>query len=549
MRDLSVYAGRWIALDEHQHIAGVGLTAEAAHRAGRRIRPKETLWLAWVTPHPPYLALPAWPCEPLKALLQEEHLWLVGGAVRDLLLQRPIHDWDFAVEGGACALARRVANALGGAYVALDTERDTGRVVVNDPASDAPITLDFAGLRGGDLATDLALRDFTINALALSLTGEFHDPTGGQADLEAGLVRTTHPGAFSDDPARLLRAVRACGELGFRLEADTAAALRAHRAALRTVAAERSTAELRRIVMSAPAHEPLALAAELGLLELVLPEVTALQEVEQSAPHHHRTAWEHTLTAVAAMEKLLALLKGQPVPPPTQRRVQAPSWAWGTLERTLMPHQTQLVAYLETPLTVETQPAELLKWGALLHDIGKAATRTVDAAERTHFYDHAPLGADLTHARLTALKFPNKARNFVTQLVAAHMRLIGMTKQPPQRRTSYRFYRATGEAGVGVILLALADALAVWGPTLPQDYWDGLLRAAEILLTHYFTQHEEIVAPPPLLTGHDLIALGISPGPELGRWLERLREAQVAAEIQTRAEAQAFIEEKRRNNE
>lgn len=538
MADWSVYAGRWVALTELREVVGVGLTPEEARQTGRLARVRERLQLAWVSPYPPHLLLPEWPLVLLRPWLPVGQVWLVGGTVRDLWLGRTPHDWDFAVAGAACSLARRVADALGGAYVTLDEEHDTGRVVVRDPLRHQPITLDFARIRGVDIEADLRLRDFTVNALALTWEGELVDPTGGQRDLVARQLVVTGPQAFSDDPARLLRAVRIAGELDFRVAEPTAALIRAQAAQLAQVAGERLGAELVRLLRLEPVAPWLQLADRLGVMAALLPEVCALQSVQQSRPHVHADAWSHTLAALTAVEGILALVQGKS----PARTVAQPAWAWERLARVLAPFQAPLLAYLDESLAVDFSRADLLKWGLLFHDVGKASTRTVDERQRTHFYGHAAAGVPLMEQRLTALRFPRKALDFVAQLVGQHMRLIDLYRQlPPSRRAVYRFYQQTGEAGVAVVLLALADTLAVWGQELEESLWRNLTVVAETLLQAYFDRREEVVAPPPLLTGRDLLALGFPAGPQVGRLLAALREAQAAGDITTRDEAEAWV--------
>jgi len=544
--DYSPYAGRWIALSETNTVASVGATCEEARCAARAARPKERLRLVWVSSHPPHIPLPEWPLAELRPLLPQAGVWLAGGPVRDLLLGRDIHDWDFAVAEQGCALARKVANALHAAYYPLDDERDTGRVIVTDPHTRRPVMLDFAVLRGATLEEDLRRRDFTVNAMALTLEGALIDPTGGQADLQAKLIRMTGPNSFTDDPARLLRAIRHATTLHFHLEAGTEKALRARVASITTVSAERVRDELLDMLRAVPAMHSLRVLADVGLLNHVLPEVHALQAVQQSAPHHYANTLTHTLATVSAVEGIFALLKGAARPPATDSAhiftlVPTPTWAWALLAETLLPFQAALLAYLDEPVNAEMLRTDLLKWGALFHDIGKAGTRTLGEDGRTHFYGHPETGAQATETRLQALRFPGKAIAFVSTLVAEHMRLANATRDSVTRRAAYRFYRDTGEAGVCVVLLALADAMAVWGRGLTQTRWRALLRNAVALLKAYFEQPAEIVAPPALLNGHDLITLGLCPGPQMGRILEALREAQAAGEIATREAAEQFV--------
>jgi putative nucleotidyltransferase with HDIG domain len=546
MPDLSPYAGRWIAITEHDEVGAVGRTLKEAQHTARVTRPKGRARLAWVSPHPPHLALPAWPLARLRDLLPDEGVWLAGGAVRDLLLGRPVHDWDFAVAGDARALARRVADVLDGAYYTLDQERDAGRVLVDAPERrDHPrLTLDFAALRGATLEEDLRLRDITINAMALTLAGELIDPTGGREDLAHHRIRMTGESSFRNDPVRLLRAVRQASQLHFHLETCTELAIQAQAAAITTAAPERVRAELVQLLRAQPAAHGLQALNHLGLLGRVLPEVRALEGVKQSYPHHFADAWMHTQATISALEGLLAQLQGRMPPPDLYRRVPVEKWAWGDLEHTLLPIQNPLLAYLRAEENVGLTRADLITWGMLFHDVGKATTRTRDDEGLTHFYGHAKSGAALTRRRLQALHFPNAALDFVTTLVSAHMRMIDLGRQRPTRRACYRFYRATDDAGVGVILLALADALGVWGAKLARPRWRTLLRSSHDLLHAYFERAQEVIAPPPLLDGHDLLAMGIPQGPALGQLLASLQEAQAAGEIDTPAAAKTFIRQR-----
>ncbi len=542
MTDRSLYAGRWVAWDEGQSIVSVGETAEDVHRAGHQARPKERLSIRWISPHPPYLALPQWPFQPLASLLDKEHVWLVGGAVRDLLLGRPQHDWDFAVQGQAMALARDVADALGGAYVTLDIERDTARVVVAPLDEETPVMLDFAALRGPSLVADLHDRDFTINAMALSLDGELIDPVKGQADLRARRVRAVSDHSLTDDPARLLRAVRTAVELHFEIEPQTRSAMERHAERITTVAAERICAELTRIVAAEPAAQALEQLASLGILSRVLPEFLDMRATTQTWPHHYTRVWGHTLAAVTALEGVLALIDEAPHPAHVTPRVRAPRWAWQRLQERLHDLRPTLRHYLEVALAAEMPRRDLLKWGALLHDVGKTTTRTVDEEGKTHFYGHEDAGSEIARTRLRALRFPNSARHFVDLLIREHMRMLGLEQNPPPtRRAVYRFYRAAEEAGVGVVLLHLADTLAVWGPGLEREKWEDVLTVAQALLEGYFHQQETVVAPPPLLTGHDLLDRGVPQGPEIGRLLRAAREAQAAGELSGREEALRYV--------
>jgi putative nucleotidyltransferase with HDIG domain len=485
-------------------------------------------------------SLPDWPWQTVRALAAERgvRVWPVGGAVRDVLLGRPLRDWDFAVEYGAMKLARAVADALGGAYYPLDEERDTGRVVIVEEDG-VRLDLDFAALRGDSLEIDLLARDFTVNALALDETGAVIDVTGGLADLEDGFVRAVSDQAFQDDPLRLLRAVRIAAELGFEIEPQTAAWMQRDAHLLTEPSAERVRDEFVRTLSLPDAAASLERLDVFGLLAIVLPELEALKGVEQSPPHRHGV-WRHTLTVVDVLEGVVAVVTGQQGEPSS---VDVPSTAWGDLARVLGQFAGNVAAHLAIEVSGGHNRSQLLKLAALLHDVGKPKTQSEGDDGRIHFYNHEVVGAQMAAARLRELRFSRDEVERVRTIVGAHMR-------PPHlacvdritRRAVYRFFRATSCGGVDVVLLSLADHLATWGPNLREERWARRLEVAETLLTHWFDRYEETVEPLPLLTGGELIAeLSLEPGPRIGRLLRTLQEAQAAGEVQTQEEALALV--------
>ncbi len=534
---LAPYAGRWIARNQRNDIVGVGDTPQAALAMARAVRPKEHFRAEWVTPGSPHVAWPEWLVRRVLPHLPAGRIWLVGGVVRDLILGRPHHDWDFVMEGDASSLARLLGEQIGGAYVPLDEERGIVRLVVPH-LEPAPVTFDFATLRGASLVEDLNLRDFTINAMAMDLTGALIDPLGGMADLQAGCVRRVSPRSFEDDPLRMLRAVRVAAELNFRLDDATVAQIRSMVEQIRRPAVERVTEELLRILRARPLIRGLDQLHDLRLLEPLLPEIAALASVTQSAPHYQPTVWGHVRVVLQVWEALLALLEGRSNTPPAD----VPEAAWTMLERSLSPYQPALIPYLRDHLSHAITRADAITWAVLFHDAGKTLTRSVDAAGRVHFYGHAEQGAKLARLRLEHLRFPLDAQTFIATLVAHHMDLIGFGRRTPlTRRAIYRFFRHTGEAGVGVALLSLVDVLGVMGPNLDKAYWQERLELAQAVLTAYFERDQELVNPVPLLNGHDLQALGVPAGPRLGALLAALREAQAAGDITTRDEAEAYV--------
>ncbi len=477
--------------------------------------------------------LPGSPVERVARFLREQGIeaYLVGGCVRDALLGRSSRDFDFVVLGRALPLARRVANHFGAAFYALDAERDTGRVIFSGDEGSEPCYVDFASARGGSLLADLALRDFTINAIAVRLDdGQLVDPQGGRADLDACVLRAVSDRVFHDDPLRTLRGVRLAAELGFEMEPHTEALLRQAVPLLASVSAERARDEFCKVLSLPGAAESLERLSELGLLSILLPEVEALRQVTQSAPHYFSDAFTHTLEAVRWAEVIIAALQ------PGQETCLA---ALGLSSLRRFP----LAAHLAQCISSARSRATLLKLSALLHDVGKPATRTVESDGRVRFLSHEKHGARLAGQALTRLRFSVREVRLVQTAVTNHMRSMFMSaRRFPSRREIYRFFRDTGEFGVDTALLALADHRAVWGAGLQPERWAHLAEVVTLLLTHWYERREQTIDPPRLISGRDLMAyFGLEEGPRIGEMLEAVREAQVAGQVRTREEALDWV--------
>ncbi len=477
--------------------------------------------------------------------------WLVGGYVRDLLLGRPSHDLDVVVTEGALRLVRDLAAAFRGDWFVLDQERDVGRALL-PVAAGTRVEVDVARLRVPDLLDDLALRDFTINAIALDLRDDgdppqLFDPFDGRLDLERRLLRAVTDGAFRDDPLRMLRGVRIAAELGFRIEATTCELMRRDAALLGLVAAERVRDELMRILTAPGAWQHLRLLAELQLLQPVLPEAAAQIGVAQSPPHY-QDVFDHSRSVVGHLEGLYELLwpdsgYRRPRPVAGDGTIIAPDVQWEEFAVKAAPYAALLRAHLMVPLASGHTRRDLLLWAAMTHDWGKPARRTEDEAGLAHFYDHERWGALLVGARLQALRLAGDEVAYVARLTEVHMRPGQLARSLPlTRRAIYRFYRDAGNTGPDCALLSLADHLASHASRPDYDHWRRRLEVASALWDAYFHQHAERIAPPPLLNGHQVVArLGRKPGPWLGELLEGLREAQATGEVRTVEDAWAWV--------
>lgn len=532
------YAGRWVAFLRGRVVAQ-GATREQALAAARALRFKEMPELIYMPDSIPLITHPL--LDAIRDQLpRDQRLYLVGGAVRDALLQRPIHDLDFAVPQGALRFAKNLANQLNAAFYPLDETNDTARIVYIHPDGSRDV-LDFAGFRGADLESDLRDRDFTINAMAMDVyTGELFDPLQGARDLREKRVRACAETAFSNDPVRVLRAVRQAAGLGLTIEPQTRQWMKQAVPSLPQVSAERLRDELFKM-LAGPQPDACVRALDLlGVLPHILPELGTLKGVVQSPPHVY-DVWNHTLAVVRHLDGILSVL----APRYNEEKSNA-DLLNGLLSLQLGRYRTQIASHLASSPEHERSPRSLLFFAALYHDIEKPSTGVVQDTGRIRFFGHEEKGAQTVGQRAFALRLSNQETDRVKAIVQAHMRVHGFTNRKLEGheltpKAIYRFFRDTGSYGIDVILLTLADLRATGEQSLSQQVWSTALDVCRTLLEAWCDKAEELVRPPQLLNGNDLMsALGLPPGREIGQLLELIRENQAAGEITTRDEALAF---------
>jgi poly(A) polymerase len=447
-----------------------------------------------------------------RALADGPQAWIAGGAVRDAALDREVTDLDLAVAGDPAAAAKAVADAGDGHAFELSAEFATWRAV----AADRSWQLDATALRGETIEADLAARDFTLGAVAVPLAGgAMLDPFGGLADLERRRLRAVGAGSFAADPLRLLRAARIAADLALEVDPDTAALARSEAQRAAEPAGERQLAELRRLLGGPDPLRGLALLDELGLTAVVLPEVEALRGVEQG-PNHHLDVHGHTL---AVLERMLEVERD--------------------LERIAGERAGEARALLGEPLADEMSRGTALRFGALLHDIGKPATRGEREGYVT-FIGHDSVGAGIVAAICRRLRASRRLTTQLRGLTLHHLRLGFMVHEAPlPPRRVHEYLRATEPVAADVTLLTVADRLSARGsgPFATEEAIEAHLRLAREMLAAALDWRRD-GPPPPLLRGDELAAeLGIEFGPELGELLAELEAAQYAGEVSSRAEA------------
>ena len=468
--------------------------------------------------------------EQLRQIIPPEtKAYLVGGAVRDRLLGLPVHDFDLVLAGDALKLAREVADRFGAAFYPLDIERETGRVVISLPAGKHQF-IDLARMRDADIESDLRARDFTVNAMASDIhqPSSLVDPLNGAADLRARRLRACSSTSIQDDPVRVLRAIRLANNYELKIEPATLKDICLNVPNIQRVSIERLRDELFRILDGPRPAVALRLMEQLDILPHLLPELSSLKGVSQPAPHIS-DVWTHTLDVLAKLELVLKVL-GVDYDPD-----YAANLAMGLVSIRLGRYRQQLYEHLNGSPNPYRSLRSLLFFAALYHDVAKPLTSSKDNLDIIHFYRHEEIGAQLVQRRAGALRLSNEEAERLAVILRNHMRplWLGQTSQLPSQRAIYRFFRDTGQAGVDICLLSLADMLGIYGSSLPQDIWSHHLDVVRVLLEAWWEHPNENISPPPLIRGKILIEeFGLPPGPMIGEILEAVREAQAAGEVQ-----------------
>jgi len=320
--------------------------------------------------------------------------------------------------------------------------------------------------------------------------------------------------------------VRLAVELDFTIEPDTENLLRHYSQSITKIPGERIREELLRLLALPRSAYYIRYLDELGLLLSLIPELAEAKGVEQPTVHFW-DVFDHSVETVAAIEFL----------------IRESDWRYGSEDMLATAPWSDIIdAHISQEISSGSSRKTLLKLGGLLHDIAKPRTKSLDDTGRARFLGHAKEGAGMTASILERLRFSNREINFVESLVYHHLRPAQMAnKELPTQRAIYRYFRDTGDDGIDILILALADYLAVYGPLVSIEEWKGYCELMEYILTENEKQQAKIL-PVKLVDGHDLMNIfGLTPGSLIGELLVLVREAQASGELNTTEEALALV--------
>lgn len=426
-----------------------------------------------------------------------EKIYLVGGAVRDILLQKPGKDYDLVCSFDTRLAARKFADQMGGAFFMLDNGRNTSRVILYN-GEKIRMVFDFAHMQGKSIHEDLALRDFTINAMAIDLEepDRLIDPMAGANDLNQKILRICTQNSFQDDPVRVIRAVRYAVDLGLHIETGTLTQLKKAVPLLPCISLERRRDEFLKIIESAHPDLGLRLCGQMGIL----------RELGLSGTRIDETAISH----LRCFHQLLTALEG------VGKNDSAQELVTTSFLLQVGRYRERLIQYMH-----EMNPSGRTR-------------RTLDllASMLQHLNS-----SEYSYA-LQQLSLSKEEGEFLSHLYE-NQQWIREWKAIPDRRKLYHFFQNTT---VDQVLLWLAEQLTVPAAERSQEQW---LQSAAICerVVRAWADEMHLLNPKPLLSGKDLMMqFDMAPGPELGRLLDSLVEEQAAGTIQTKEDALRWAE-------
>jgi poly(A) polymerase len=444
-------------------------------------------------------------------------LYLVGGALRDLILDRTNQDpdFDFCLKSGALKFGAKLAREIRCAFVILDQEHAACRLVKK--INQKIYTFDFSDFRAATLEKDLLHRDFTINSMALGLKEVFGqqdlgrliiDPYSGRADLLAKIIKVTGRGSFKEDPLRILRAFSFSCSLGFGIDKETLRLAKNEKNKISAVSGERIREELFKILDSSLSYICLVNLDKLKILEIIFPEIKPMRRIGQG-PYHHLDVWQHTLETLSQFELIL-------------------KWA----------HKTPGINdYLQEEIAGSRRRSSLLKLACILHDIGKPKALRREKG-KIIFHGHERIGLGLTRVISRRLKLSNDEGRVLGKIVLWHLRPGYLANNPqPTARAIFRFFRDTGNEALAVLLLSLADQRATKGPQTTAFSRLRHEKTVKALMRKLLKQKDQKKSARFLNGNHLMRKFKLPASPLIGELLTELEEAQAIGKIKNKIEA------------
>ena len=446
---------------------------------------------------------------------------MTGGSVRDCLLDKTPNDIDLVCSdsgiGSAEQTAKLLASANNASFVPFLKKIDDPcfRVVSKDPELGY---IDISPIRCNNIISDMNLRDFTINSMAIKINsdgtmGDLIDPLNGAGDLEKGIIRISGTNALLSDPLRILRAFRFAAKLRFKIDLSTIELIKANAEKLKKISSERIIYELIEIFKNDNAAPFIRLMDQMKILEIIFPDIIPMKKCSQNG-FHHLNVWDHSLLVLENCEHII-----------------------NHLEDYFDKEYARIQEILNNNNCIP-----LLKIGSMLHDIGKPKTKSIcKNTGRITFYKHQKIGGLMVNDIARGLRMPKKEQNFLNTLITEHMQVFALSDPDVKTTTKMRWFRKIGDNVIPVIIQGMADIMSTLGLESSEECRKSFFKWALETINSYFKTIKPKLHEQNLITGKELISLGMIPGPDMGKILTQIREAQDSGIINNHQEAIKFL--------
>ena len=447
--------------------------------------------------------------------IAKEHnmdIYLVGGALRDIILNREVKDYDFVIDKMNGEFIEDIGKFLKKKVIILDKKRHIYRIV-----TDENIILDFAKLIGDNIKDDLFHRDFTINAMAYDLKSPWPidikkiiDPINGIKNLKEKIIKYVNKNVFTEDPIRILRAVSFMSQLDFELDLETREQIIKDAQKIKKVSGEKISMELFKILKEKKSHHYFNLmAGELKVLEHIFPHIAEMKEVGQ-CKYHVVDSWTHSVYTMKLVEEYI--------------------YTKDLFEDYI---QKAYDRHLNDKITEDHRRYQLIKLGALLHDIGKPAAERVDEQGRTRFKGHEIVGAEIIREYAKRLKLSKKENEILYRYVKLHMWPLVLYKNNDlSAKNLYKYFKMGNKETLDILLIALADIVATRSILNPDEEMKKFKTYIEYIASNYLTRYLELEDLGEVIIGNQIMEiLKLPQGKEIGKIILDIKKAIFMGEI------------------
>ena len=449
--------------------------------------------------------------------LQNKQTYIVGGYLRDVILGRESSDIDIVTFlEDSKTVAQKLAKNLKAYLVTLDETNQIYRIVLPDKIT----YIDIAQGEGKNIEEDLLRRDFSINALGYDLYNKkIIDVTNSISDIHNKIIREISKKNIEDDPIRMLRAYRFQSELGFEISESLNEIIKNLAKDIEKSAKERINTELTKLFAGEHASKAITAMDATKILHHILPECEELKKIPPNS-HHHLCLFNH---CISVTDKIEEFIKKSP---------------------------EEVKKHFEAKPFGSVNKKGYLKLAAFLHDIGKPKTWTIEPETGRHrFIKHDDVGAKLAPQILKRLKFSNKQIKYIQKLIKYHIYPANVvTGENYTEKAVLKFFRKMEDDALDVIAIAYSDRLSALGPDITEEMVTNNINGLWSLVERYLKIKNELAPLPKLLDGNEIMQiLGIKAGPQLGKIIKALKEAQLSSEVQTKDDAIMFIKKLGKN--